>query len=250
MNLKDYYESKLFMRESRHRTKSDIVSAYVRESIITGHFKPGDRIGQIELAETLQLSPTPVREALRQLSAQGVLTHVPHQGVQVSQPTLQEVDEIYRIRVHLEGMAIEEASRHLDDEALDSFEEMALDIMPDLLQQCAEQGDFTPFRIVNYKFHRTLYLASELVVVPDLIDNLWARAMIHDEFFEYDPDRAQESAEEHGQIVRALRKKNGKLARAILEKHVDENRRIYLQYLTDQAAPRTHVVGVETDGER
>ena len=72
------------MNEPVHKTKKDAVVELIRESILSAELKPGDRLLQDEIAQRMNVSATPVREALRQLEAEGVLAHSPHQGARVA----------------------------------------------------------------------------------------------------------------------------------------------------------------------
>src|SRR5688572_24439576 len=86
-----------------HKTKMDIVVESLREAVLTGELGAGSRLIQEELAERYQTSSTPVREALRQLQAEGILEHNPYRGVQVAEVKLDEVREIYMIRAVMES---------------------------------------------------------------------------------------------------------------------------------------------------
>ncbi len=213
------------------QTKTEAVSSILREAIITGRLRPGDPIRQQDLAEILNVSATPVREALAKLNALGTLQHLPHQGVQVAVPSRQAIDEIFRVRTMLEGMAIEEAVNFIDEERLAYLDELAEDQLPRLLETALDTKDLTPYRMANYRFHRTIYSASGMEIIPELIDTLWARSVVQDGVFFHDWDRIQSAPAEHVEIVDALRKSDGKRARSTLEQHVDKTRRAYLNYL-------------------
>lgn len=231
MDLSAVFKLSEFSTEIFAQTKTEAVSSLLREAIITGRLKPGDPIRQQDLAEVLNVSATPVREALARFEALGILHHAPHQGMQVAVLSRQAIDEIFRVRTMLEGMAVEEAAKLIDAEAMTYLDELARDQLPDLLTTALESGDLTPYRMVNYKFHKTIYSLSGMEVVPELIDNSWARSVVLDGVFFYDCNRIQSAPAEHVEIVDALRKQDAKRARATLEGHVDKTRLCYLEYL-------------------
>jgi DNA-binding GntR family transcriptional regulator len=212
-------------------TKTDAVCVFLREAIITGRFKAGYRITQQELAEMLKISPTPVREALHKLDAQGILTYIPHHGAQVATPDRQMINEIYLLRANLESLAIQEAVKTINWKTISCLEEISREIIPNLLGKCLEEEDFTPYRDANYKFHKAIYSSSKMVIVPELIDNLWARSMAPDELFLFNIKRSGEGITEHLEIIQALKEEDGLKASNLLKTHIDRTRLAYLEYL-------------------
>src|SRR5205823_2477029 len=88
-------------KEAR-KTKKDLMVELLRDAILSGELAPGERLLQEELADRFDVSPTPVREAIQQLVAEGVLSHSPYKGVQVAEVEVEDVQEIYLIRAALE----------------------------------------------------------------------------------------------------------------------------------------------------
>lgn len=232
IDIFDCFESPLSSTDLSHMTKTDAVVAYLREAIITSRLQPGDRIGQLELAEQLNISPTPVREALRKLEAQGILNYLPHHGVQVAIPTRQVIDEIYKVRAFLEGLAVEHTVQNIDADTLECLNELARNLLPQLLEESLGNGIFTPWKIANYNLHRSIYASSRLATIPEMIDNLWARSVAPDELFVFDSTRVQDAAQEHVQILDAMNKGDGNLARRLIQEHVELTRTSYLKFLS------------------
>ena len=88
-----------------YKSKKDLVVDVIREAILSGELEPGARLLQEDLAERLQVSSTPVREALRQLESEGILQSSPNRGVRVTEVDFGAVREIYQIRAELEALA-------------------------------------------------------------------------------------------------------------------------------------------------
>src|SRR5260221_13041955 len=91
--------------KAERKTKKDLLVEMLPEAILSGDLAPGDRLLQEELAERFDVSPTPVREAIQQLVAEGVLSHSPYKGVQVADVELETIQEVYLIRGAVEGLA-------------------------------------------------------------------------------------------------------------------------------------------------
>jgi len=125
----------------------------IRESIQSGALGPGDRILEDDLAKRLEMSRTPVREAVRQLEAEGLLVHEAHRGVAVARLDYQAVMELYSVREVLEGTAAGMAARHASDAEIMALEE--------LLQAEVRDGD-APTHLAdhNRRFHQALYRAA------------------------------------------------------------------------------------------
>jgi DNA-binding GntR family transcriptional regulator len=211
-------------------TKAEAVTAILREAIIMARLKPGDPIRQKDLAEALQVSATPVREALQKLYALSIVSYESHHGAQVAVPNRQIIDEVFRVRAMLEGTAVQEAVKHLDDNSLKLLDNLAKNQMPQLLQEGMDTGDLVPYRAANYEFHKRVYSASQMQVIPEMIDNLWARSPVPDDNFYFNQERVIKAADEHMGIVDMLKKRDRERARAVLENHIDTTRKFYLQF--------------------
>lgn len=212
-------------------TKTDRVCAILREAIITANLKPGDYVRQQDLANQLNISPTPVREALQKLVALGILFHNPHQGAQVPYPNRQTISEVFQVRALLEGIAIEKSIDCIKSETLQKLAYLGNTQMPESLKYGLETNEFTPYRIANYEFHKLIYTSSSMEVVPELIDDLWARSVVPDELYKYDCDRISNASDEHRKIIEAIEEKDARKARSIMEEHVNLTRTCYMRFL-------------------
>ncbi len=145
-------------------TLEEYVAHRIREAILKGYFKPGERLDQTELAELLGVSRSPVRDALRRLAAEGLVTMHPHRGAVVAELSPEELEEIYLIRRVLEGLAARLAVPHLDEEDLGALRE--------ILERMDETEDADEWIDLNYRFHHTLYRAANRPRLLSIIDTL------------------------------------------------------------------------------
>ena len=143
------------MTKTELQVMSQGEAAYHRlyEAIRSGDFRPGDRLREIEVAERLALSRTPVREALRKLESDGIVEHRPRLGAVIRTLTPSEVVELYEMRLVLERTAAQMAAKHAND--------AEIDLLNDINDQIAALGDDTQqAAALNQDFHHRIYLAS------------------------------------------------------------------------------------------
>src|SRR5215216_5290201 len=104
-----------------HKTKMDIVVESLRQAVLTGELGAGSRLIQEELAERFNTSSTPIREALRQLQAEGILEHSPYRGVQVAEVKMEDVREVYMVRAVMESYVTRLAVPYLNHSRLEQL---------------------------------------------------------------------------------------------------------------------------------
>jgi DNA-binding GntR family transcriptional regulator len=102
-------------RAGGHRTLAERAFAALHEAIVTGGLAPGERLPIEELAEVLEMSPMPIREALRRLDSVGLVENVPHRGARVTELSIEDLREVYEARLALEPLAVRHAAERFDD---------------------------------------------------------------------------------------------------------------------------------------
>lgn len=168
---------------------------------------------EIELADWLQMSRTPVRDALRRLEAEGMLAHEPRSGLTVARLDRQALMELYTMREVLEGTAAGLCARHASDMEI-------LDLLELVEAERRLQGKFEELAQHNRRFHEAIhrgahnrYLARSLYAVNDSMGLLGKSQMLM-------PHRAEMALSEHEAIVRAIQKRDAAAAEAAARKHV------------------------------
>lgn len=150
------------------RTLAERAYAAIHELILSGEYAPGDRLRIEDLAATLNLSPTPIREALHRLEATGLSEHVPHRGARVTDLTIEDLRDLYDARLALEPLALSKAAEQFTPE-------VAAMARGHLANQVAAErrGDFSEAWKAHTAFHFTLYEASGSRWLVRLITPLW-----------------------------------------------------------------------------
>lgn len=149
-------------------TLQERVTMSIRKAIIEGYWKDGDKIRQEELSQMLNVSRMPIREALRQLAVEGLVTLEHHRGAIVNPITERDVTEVYELRSRLESLAAELAVPNLLSEDFDT-----LDGYNARMQEAADRGDTATYIALNREFHFYIYKNSDWRRLGILINTLW-----------------------------------------------------------------------------
>ena len=197
----------------RHQTLREKILETIREAILKGDLKPGEKVAEPELAERFGISRTPIREAFRQLESEGYLTVVPRKGAVVAALSERDVQEYYAVKSILEGYAAELAAKNLTDKEL-----AKLEAINDRLKKLASEGDVKTFYKVHHEFHDTFLKAANNSKLYELIVQLgqkFSRLRMASLSVE---GRMSISVAEHDKLLDAFRHHNGKAAESLVKK--------------------------------
>lgn len=190
----------------------DQVIYQLRDAIISGALKPGDRLLQAELADQLGVSRMPVREALRRLEAEGLVVLQPYRGALVAGLSSEELAEIYEIRIALETLALRFG---LPKMTLPTFVEMEA-----TLHRMDAETDSTVWLGLNADFHTMLYRCSERPLLLEHIESLRNKSDRFLRLFASQRNRTLQAQEEHWAIFRACRQGHAERAYELLGEHL------------------------------
>jgi DNA-binding GntR family transcriptional regulator len=149
-----------------HRTMLETVVSRLRKFILTGHLRPGERLIQDDLAERFGISRTPIREALRELASEGLVTISPYKGASVARLVPEELEAVYHVRIALESYAARLAVRNLTDDEM-----KRLEVSLDAMRQAFAQHQLDQLVKVNQEFYLQLFRATRQPRLYDLIAN-------------------------------------------------------------------------------
>jgi DNA-binding GntR family transcriptional regulator len=198
------------------KTKKDLIAEELKLLIGSGELPRGARIQQDELAARFETSITPVREAMRQLEAQGLLVSEPHRGVRVAEVNLDEVKGVYIARRLIEPYAAQRATLRVSRRDLDRVDE--------LTQAMAEAGrkkDASAVHAANREFHFLFYERCGIPSLVRIIDGLWLS-------FPWDivqviSGRLDRSLDEHRAIIEAVREGDVQSVKTVFEDHIQRS---------------------------
>ncbi len=178
-----------------------------------GAYTPGDRLREEEVGERLNLSRTPVREALRRLESDGIVEHRPRVGAIIRALAHGEIVELYEMRMVLERTAAEMAAKHGSDVEFD-----ALDALNDQIE--AERDNPSLGAAINQDFHRALYLAGRNRFLMDAARSLNNALLLLGPTTYTDADRIDVVVRQHRDIIAAIRSRDEEAAGAAAEAHL------------------------------
>ncbi|MEW9672633.1 GntR family transcriptional regulator [Ammoniphilus sp. 3BR4] len=196
---------------------SDQVYVIIRDRIINNLLKPGTRLNFIELQEELKISKTPLREALNRLNMEGLVDVKPRSGSYITVPTKQDIIEIYDLRQAIEMKAVQLAIEHLPESAL-------FDLQKEILhaEDMIKQGEYEYFMKSDTNFHGTILKYCGNVRIQNVMSTIESHIRWFGVITATTEERMYHSSRRHKQILEALFDKNGKLARDLLEIHIEE----------------------------
>lgn len=214
------------------RTTSELVVEALRDRILSGAIPPGSPLRQELLAEELGVSRIPVREAIRQLSAEGLVDAIPHRGAFVSMLSRAEVEELFDIRLRLEPWLIHEAATQISEEELA------------LAEQCVARMDTAgpeQWGQLNWQLHEGLYRAAQRPAALAIVRGLHEKSERYFRFQVVNAPIRQQAHQEHMALISLCRGRQADQAQAVLERHIGDAAEQILaivERLLDQAPGR------------
>jgi len=197
-------------------TTADHIAEALRHAIQSGDLADGMELSQVGLAQHFGVSRVPVREALRALEAEGWITAPTNLRAFVQSLTLDEIDEIFRMRFLLEPDLIGRSIHNVDDA-----------VIADLRARCDEMDamrDHAKWVACNREFHRALLAPSGATFTLKLVEQLTAHVERYLRLHCAKSDRQQEAGVEHRALVDAIARRDVRKAKAILREHIDDSR--------------------------
>jgi DNA-binding GntR family transcriptional regulator len=197
----------------------DEVAAQLRNRIFAGELAPGSFVDELALCAELSISRTPLREALKVLTAEGLLRHEPRRGCFVSQITEQDLDEIFPVIALLEGRCAFEAARKATDADL-----AALEQLHDRLQRSAEAKRITEYYEANFAIHEAIILLANNRWLAQVIGDLRKIVKLARLQQLHAPGRLEQSLSEHLAVYAALKAHDAEGAEAAMRTHLTRQR--------------------------
>ncbi len=194
----------------------DVVFKTLRQAILTGELKPGERLMEIHLANRLGVSRTPIREAIRKLELEGLVTMIPRRGAEVAQITVKNLKDVLEVRKALDALAIELACERITEEELVALEEACIKF-----EEATLTKDARLIAKEDVELHHIIVKASRNDKLDQMVNNL--AEQMYRYRFEHVKDAAQHQRliEEHKIILESLRSKNNNKASEAVKIHID-----------------------------
>lgn len=205
-----------------HRTVTDLL----RDAILSGRLAGGERLVQSEIASQLQVSVTPVREALRDLASEGLIRFDAFRGATVHAPTADELEEIYGLRQILVPVAVRYAVANISDDEIAEARELA--------EQMAAAEDPAAWLDLNRRFHLALDAPARKPILHDILRRLADLSSLYVGVSISATDERRRADDDHRKIIEAYEARDVEAAVAMALEHLDGTIRAVLRSLDDQ----------------
>ncbi len=193
----------------------DVVFNTLREAILKGEIKPGERLMELQLAAKLGVSRTPIREAIRMLEQEGLAVTVPRKGAEVAKMTEKDMEDVLVIRATLDQLAVELACDEITEEQL-----VELENAKKVFENSLQSGDLKKIAQADVDFHDVIYKATGNAKLVTMLNNL--REQIYRYRVEYlkDASNYPELIREHQAMVEGIKMRDKEHACEVMEEHV------------------------------
>lgn len=208
----------------------EIVFETLRSAILSGEFSPGERLMEIQLAEEMGVSRTPVREAIRKLELEGLVVMVPRKGAYVAGLSLKDVADVFEIRSSLEGLAGALAAERITDEEIEQLERILVQI-----KEAGRENDVETIIQKDVEFHDILFRASRNEKLVQILNNLREQIHCFRTASLKNEERFKEMFYEHKKIVEALADRDAERAQKLVQEHIENVENNVMQTLRKQA---------------
>lgn len=194
----------------------EIVCDTLRQAIVDGVFKPGERLMEIQLSEEMGVSRTPVREAIRKLELEGFVAMIPRRGTYVADISIKDINDVYEIRIALDVLAAGLTAERISDDSLDKLKDLLLNV-----EKQISSGDVDKIVEADSLFHDALYQASHNKRLVGIISNLREQfTRLRTRSINY-PGRLENTLKEHKALVDAISQRDVAKAQELARLHLE-----------------------------
>ena len=199
-----------------HRPLREIVYEELKMQILTGKITPGMRMMEVELAESMGVSRTPIREAIKKLEKEGLVTIEPRKGAYASQLSVKDMVDILEVRQDMEGLAASLASYRMVPKQMKELEAISL-----AYNKAVEEGNMADMIKYDTEFHNLIIESCNNNILMTMIAQL-EELVLRFRYVYYDNiKRAEKMPSEHTMIMEAIKDGRADAARAAAEMHIE-----------------------------
>ncbi len=207
----------------------EIVFETLRDAIINQVLRPGERLMEIQLAEELGVSRTPVREAIRKLELEGLVVMLPRRGAYVAGISMKDILEVFEVRAALEALAAGLAAERITEEELDEMERQLVKETEE-----TEANNLRSIVEIDTSFHDLLYKAARNERLVHFVNLLQEQLQRFRSASLARPGRSKNALDEHRKILEALASRDAKLAEQLAREHIENAEQAMLLSLEKQ----------------
>lgn len=202
------------------------VAVRLRQRIVEGRIAPGAKLNERELSESLQVSRTPLREAIKMLAAEGLVELLPNRGAVAAQLSAQDVADTFEVIAGIEGQAGELAARRIDDAQLAELRALHFEMLAAFTRR-----DLSTYYRLNAQIHELINAAARNPVLAQTYRNVNARLQALRFRSNLDERKWQRAVTEHEEMLRLLTRRDAPGLRALLVRHLEHKRDTVLELM-------------------
>lgn len=207
----------------------DVVFNTLRQAILRGELKPGERLMEIQLANKLGVSRTPIREAIRKLELEGLVLMIPRRGAEVAEITEQNLRDVLEVREALEELSVKLACQHATREQLEVMKEAA-----ETFKKSLHGDDVTKIAEADVAFHDAINMATSNKKLIQILNNL--REQMYRYRVEYlkNRDVYEQLIEEHEMLIEAVESRDQERAVEVICRHIDNQEKAIAEFIRNK----------------
>lgn len=219
-------QDNLYLQMNDFLPLRDVVFNTLRQAILTGELKPGERLMEIHLANKLGVSRTPIREAIRKLELEGLVIMIPRKGAEVAQITEKSMNDVLEVRRAMDELCTELACDRISEEEI-----IALGAAGDNFTKVAATKDIRKCAQADVEFHDIILKATGNMRLVQLVNNL--AEQMYRYRFEYlkDDSRYENLIEEHRVIYESIKNRDKAAAKAAARLHIDNQEKAIIRQI-------------------
>lgn len=208
-----------------HGSLGSKIFILLRDRILNESYKCGDKLNELTLAKELKISRTPIREALKQLELEGLVESIPNKGVYVKGFSPRDIDDMFEIRISLEGLAVSFAIDRMDEVHLAKIKEVF-----ELLEFYTAKGDFDKVNDFNILFHESIYQATQSTYFEQILKDIHYYVSVTSRHSIARPERLESSLLEHRAILEAIIDRDKEEATERIQRHIRKTQMLVRKY--------------------
>lgn len=208
-----------------HGSLGSKIFILLRDRILNESYKCGDKLNELTLAKELKISRTPIREALKQLELEGLVESIPNKGVYVKGFSPRDIDDMFEIRLSLEGLAVSFAIDRMDEVHLAKIKEVF-----ELLEFYTTKGDFDKVNDFNILFHESIYQATQSTYFEQILKDIHYYVSVTSRHSIARPERLESSLLEHRAILEAIIDGDKEEATERIQRHIRKTQMLVRKY--------------------
>lgn len=202
----------------------DVVFENLRTAILEGNLKAGQRLMEVQLAEQLGVSRTPIREAIRKLELEGLVVMLPRKGAYVANMSFKDLIDVLEIRATLEGLAASLAAERRNDEDVIKLEKVAKEF-----EEGVRNADIEVVLKKDVEFHENIFLMANNKKLYHLITSLWEQVHRFRVMYVSNNEASLSLVDEHKRILDAIKNGDCELAKKYATEHIELAEQFFME---------------------